>query len=164
MIKYLQILVYLNLSVCIAQNSGYQSGSASANLVMPLSIETGSGMLDFGDILVLPGGSTEIINPLSGKEFIVKGEAHRNVTVVFNDVELTNNLWLTNNNSKSGSLTFIPNVIQENSNVIRSGENVSLNPNGLIGELKFNVGGTIDIRANQPIGDYEGIFIISVSY
>lgn len=164
MYKYLKVLYFLSVVSLFAQSPGYQSGSASANLIMPLSVESGAGDLDFGDILVSGSGSRETISPMNGKEFIVKGELKRNISVVFNDVELTNHLWLSKNNGVSGSLTFLPQVTLSNSANIKSGDTVILEPNGLIGETVLHVGGAIDIKPNQPVGDYEGIFVISVSY
>jgi Domain of unknown function (DUF4402) len=155
------IIVQQNI---FAQQTGYQSGSASANLIVPLSIEAGKGNLDFGDIIVGSSSFKEKIKPRSGKEFIVKGQANRNISVVFNNVLLNNHLWVSNNNGQSGTLPFTPKVILQNSKKVKSGDNIILEPNGLIGEIKFNVGGSIDIQANQPLGDYEGLFVISVSY
>ncbi len=165
MLRYLQILFILLFSLnSYAQSIGYQTGTASANLILPLSIETGIGDLDFGEIIVNGTSSRERILPKNGKEFIVKGEASRNITVIFNDVELTNHLWLSNNSGENGKLVFVPDVVLENSQSVESGDNVILKPNGLIGEVKFHVGGIIDVDATQPLGDYEGVFVISVFY
>ena len=155
------LLSFINV---FAQSSSYQSAGAVANLLVPLSIETGIGNLNFGEILITGSNSEESIRPRDGKEFIVRGEANRSVTVNFNEIELTNLVWLSGHNGNKGSLTFEPNVISENSKRIRSGDSVNLLPNGLIGQLKFHVGGVIKIQPDQPIGEYEGIFIISVSY
>lgn len=166
MIKILlHIFLIVGLSQLNAQQIGYQSGTASANLIMPISIESGQGDLDFGDIL-LPGVPTkEEIDPLVGKEFIIKGQVGRNVSIIFNDVELTNYAWVSNHPSQdAGTLTFIPNVLAEKSIPVSSGDNIVLKQNGMIGEIKLQVGGSITLDAKQPEGDYEGLFIISVSY
>ncbi|MCB9220094.1 MAG: DUF4402 domain-containing protein [Ignavibacteriales bacterium] len=148
-----------------AQSTGYVAGGASANLITPLSIEAGSGDLDFGDILVSGKASKETIQPKSGKEFIVKGQPNRNISIAFNNVELNNYLWVSNNSGKSGTLKFTPNVVLKNkTKALKSGDNLILQPNGLIGEIKLNVGGSISISPNQPVGDYEGTFTVSVSY
>jgi len=154
-------LIFTNL---ISQNAGYQSGSASVNLIMPLSIEAAGGELDFGDIIVTNSPTLEKIHPQSGKEFVVKGQQNRNVSVVFNDVELNNHVWLSNHSGQAGNLTFVPEILSESSTYIKSGDNLILAPKGLIGEIKFQVGGSINLKANQPAGDYEGQFIISVTY
>lgn len=164
MLKYLQILLLFISSSIFGQNSGYQSGSASANLILPLSIETGAGDLDFGDILITGATQKKSISPRNGQQFIVRGQSNRNISVVFSQVELNNFLWVSNNSAESATLNFSPEVQLQNSNDIKSGENLILAPNGLIGEVIFNVGGSIEIEANQPEGDYEGIFVISVSY
>ena len=166
MLKEIKILFVILLlsSLIYGQETGYHSGSASVNLVMPLSIESGTGDLDFGDFLVTSSTSKETINPKNGKEFIVKGEAKRNISVVFNDVELTNLAWLSGKGGTPGALTFIPNVTLESNKKVKSGDNVLLNKVGLGGEVKILVGGSITIKKNQPVGDYEGLFIISVTY
>lgn len=162
--NYILFILILLSSLIYGQENGYQAGSASVNLMMPLSIESGAGDLDFGDFLVTSSTSKETIQPKNGKEFIVKGEAKRNISVIFNDVELTNLVWLSGNNGSPGSLTFIPNVILENNKKVKSGDNVVLNQVGLIGEIRIMVGGSITIRKNQPVGEYEGLFVISVTY
>ncbi len=166
MLKEIKILfILLLLSTLIyAQDTGYLSGSAAVNLVMPLSIESGAGDLDFGEILVTSSTSKETIKPRNGKEFIVKGEAKRNVSVVFNNVELTNLAWLSGRNGTPGYLTFIPDVILGNNKKVKSGDNVLLNQVGLSGETRIFVGGSITVKKNQPVGDYEGLFVISVAY
>lgn len=162
--KQLFVFLFCISQLLIAQQPGYQSGTATVNLIMPLSIEAGNGDLDFGAIIYTGSPSTEVITPQNGKTFIVKGHIGRNISVVFNDVELTNYQWASNNSSELGTLRFIPEVMVENSSIISSGENLILQPQGLIGELKLNVGGSINLDANQPFGDYKGLFVISVSY
>lgn len=166
MLKEINIVFVLLLisSLVYGQETGYLSGSASVNLMMPLSIESGAGDLDFGDFLVTSSTSKETIKPKNGKEFIVKGEAKRNISVVFNDVELTNLAWLSGKNGIPGTLTFKPNVILDNNKKVLSGDNVVLDQVGLIGEVKIMVGGSIKIGKNQPVGEYEGLFVISVTY
>lgn len=164
MFKKLQIFLILLPSLLFSQSTGYQSGSASANLIMPLSIESGSGNLDFGDILISGNSKKETIRPKNGKEFIVRGQSNRNISVVFSKVELNNHVWVSNNSGESSTLIFTPDVQLENSSKIKSGDDLILQPNGLIGEVKFNVGGSIKVGGNQPEGDYEGLFVISVSY
>ncbi len=148
----------------IAQQTGYTSGSASVNLILPLSITAGNGDLDFGEIFVTSTGSLETIEPFSGKEFIVRGNPGRTISVMFDKVELNNYQWVSTSGGEISTLTFIPNVIEENSTTIQSGDNLTLRQNGLIGEVKLYVGGSIYIQPSQPIGDYEGLFVLSVSY
>ncbi len=160
----LQIFILIIPYVLFGQTTAYQSGTASANLIMPLSIEAGNGDLDFGDILVTNSTRQETIRPENGKEFVVRGQANRNVTVVFSKIKLDNFKWVSNHSGESSTLTFTPEVLQKNSQKVKSGDNLILKPEGLIGEIKFNVGGSIKVKSNQPEGDYDGLFIISVSY
>lgn len=162
--KSILFLICVGYLSILGQTTGYESGSATANLLMPLSIEEGNGNLDFGDIIISDSPRKEVLTPLNGKEFIVKGEANRSVTVNFDNVELNNFEWISLTGGQSGSLEFVPDVRVNNSQMVNSGEEIILNKNGLIGELKLNVGGSIDIKSSQPTGEYKGLFIISVSY
>ena len=162
--KTISLIIFLHYISLVGQTPGYQSGTATANLLMPLSIEAGSGDLDFGDIIISDSPRREVLNPVNGKEFIVKGEANRSVTIIFDRVEMNNYDWISHSGGQSGNLKFVPDVRVNNTQMVRSGEELILNQNGLIGELKLNVGGSIDIKSKQPTGEYKGIFIISVSY
>lgn len=162
--KTISVIIFLHYASLPGQTLGYQSGSATANLLMPLSIEAGNGDLDFGEIIISDSPRREVLNPTNGKEFIVKGEANRSVTVIFDNVELNNYEWISLTGGESGNLEFIPDVRVNNSQFINSGEEVILDKIGLIGELKLNVGGSIDIQSKQPSGEYKGLFIISVTY
>lgn len=162
--KTISVLMFLHYALVLGQTLGYQSGSAAVTLLMPLSIEAGNGDLDFGDIIISDSPHHEILNPTNGKEFIVKGEANRSVTVIFDNAELNNYEWSSLTGSESGNLEFIPDVRVNNSQSVNSGEAIILDKNGLVGELKLNVGGSIEIKSKQPSGEYKGIFIISVTY
>lgn len=153
-----------NLNELNAQNNGYSTSSASANLVLPLSIEAGNGDLDFGEIILTGSSFQKTIIPKNGKEFIITGQPRRAVTVIFDNVELNNLAWLSKNHGKAGNLIFYPNLLLDNSVQVNSGGNLTLRLNGLAGEIKLNVGGSIKINSEQPIGNYEGLFIISVTY
>jgi len=158
----LSFLIYFQFTSYAQQ--GYISGSSSVNLIMPLSIKAGNGDLDFGEIFVTGAQSIEKINPKNGKEFIVIGNPGRHVSVVFGNVELNNYQWASIFGGELSILNFSPQVITQNLSIVTSGENLVLLQNGLIGEVKLFVGGSITIQPNQPIGDYEGLFVLSVSY
>jgi hypothetical protein len=158
------ILILLSFSNYFAQRNGYVSGDANVNLIVPLSVKAGSGDLDFGEIIVTGSAFTEKIEPFSGKQFIVIGHPGRNITIRFNSVELTNYQWASLNGRKYGMLTFMPKVITKNSQSVTDGSTFTLIKNGLVGELQLYVGGEIAINPKQQIGNYEGLFILSVAY
>ena len=162
--KIFIIIITIFASNIFAQQPGYISGEASVNLVVPLSVKSGAGDLDFGDILVTNSSFTETISPKKGKEFLVVGQPGRNVTIRFNSVELTNYQWASLNNGEMGQLKFIPNVVLQNSKKVIDGSAFPLNKKGLIGELILQVGGAITVNPKQPIGNYEGLFVLSVTY
>ena len=147
-----------------AQQTGYVSGEASVNLIVPLSVQAGEGDLDFGEIIVTGSAFTEKIEPFSGKKFTVVGHPGRNVTIRFNSVELTNYQLASHNDGKFGTLTFIPEVITENSQTVTDGTTFPLLKSGLVGKLQLYVGGSIPIDPKQQIGNYEGLFVLSVAY
>jgi len=147
-----------------SQGNSSSSARATANLIVPLSIKAGKGDLDFGEIILTGLPIAETILPPNGKEFIVSGQKGRLVTVMFDKVKLNNSRWLNNTKSVYGELYFIPKMLTSDGVAISSGKSILLKPNNLIGEVKLFVGGTINIEATQTIGDYEGLFTISVAY
>lgn len=158
------ILLSLPSYNLFSQVNSSASGQATANLIVPLSIESGVGDLDFGEIILTGLPITETISPPNGKEFIVTGQKGRMVTIMFTDVKLNNSQWLNNKKLVYGELEFKPNMITEEGAIVASGKSILLKPNNLIGEIKLYVGGSINIEATQSVGDYEGLFAISVAY
>ena len=158
------ILSLVNFVVVYSQQTGYISGNASANLIQPLSIEAKSGDLDFGNIIVTESNYSAKIEPKLGKLFVVTGHPGKNITVRFNSVELTNYEWASKYNGKLDRLTFIPKVELKSTQQISDGTNIPLIKNGQKGELQIFVGGEINIKPKQEVGDYTGLFILSVTY
>ncbi len=140
------------------------SGGITANLIYPISLKSGAGNLDFGEIILTGLPIIEKIKPKAGKEFIIQGQKGRSVTVYYKNVSLFNYEWASKFGGKFGRLKFFPKVVNYNNKMIRNGESIFLKANGSIGEAKIYVGGKIKIRANQPIGVYRGSFVISVAY
>ncbi len=140
------------------------SARGFANLIVPLSITPLSGDLDFGEIILTGTPSTETISPHEGKLFEIVGHPNRFVTITFDDVQLDNSQWILIYGGNMGTIIFVPDVELENGKKIQSGDSARLMREGLLGKLRLWVGGTIDIAANQPPGDYRGLFVISVSY
>ena len=163
--KLILFIVIIFLSEFIySQNTSTISGEATANLIYPISLKAGMGDLDFGEIILTGLPIVKSIKPKAGKEFIIQGQKGRSVTVYYNKVSLDNYEWASKYNGKFGRLIFYPNVILENNRQIKSGDNINLKTTGSLGEARIYVGGKIKINATQPIGNYKGLFIISVAY
>lgn len=68
---YIVIIVFIS-KFSFAQSNGYTTANASVNLIMPLSIEAGSGDLDFGEIILTGSELSEKLNPKNGQEFLTE--------------------------------------------------------------------------------------------
>ena len=141
-----------------------QNATASAYLVVPLSIAATIGDLDFGNILLAGSATKTTIEPLDGKLFVVSGHPNRKVTFTFENVLLDNASWVVAHSGLVGNLTFVPKVILENGRRVKSGKSKKLVLDGSVGKLNVWVGGSIKISANQEVGEYIGRFTLSVNY
>lgn len=157
--------------------SGQPFGN-NISIPISLSISNGpiikevSGNLDFGDVYSLTSIQTLTRDPEFGVLFEVNGKARSRVSVNYSStVPLDNSNWVSVNSGATGSIVFTPNVMHTSRNPtytnprnLRNGRRIRLrNVNG-IGKLFIWVGGDMEIKANQEIGDYEGIFNITVAY
>ncbi len=158
------IIIIFSSGINYSQTTSFVSADASANLIYPISLKAGTGDLDFGEIILTGLPINEVRKPKDGKEFIIQGQKGRSVIVYFSNVVLNNYESASELNSKFGRLRFLPNVITDNNRKLQSGDSIILKANGAIGERKIYVGGKIKIRAKQPIGNYRGLFVISVAY
>jgi hypothetical protein len=141
-----------------------ESATASANLIVPISISATVGSLDFGEIILTGSPFISSIHPTNGKYFVINGHPGRGVTIIFNSIQLSNVNWVSTFGGSTGSLDFTPDVRLENGTQVLNGNSYILNLVSGTGELVLNVGGAIDIEADQPHGFYEGLFTITVSY
>lgn len=163
-LAYLFFFLTIN-SISFAQRvSQTESALASAYFLLPLSITATAGELDFGEIILTGSNFTTSINPFSGKIFIVNGQPGRDIMIGFSSSILNNNNWVSSYGGQLGSLEFNPDVRLSNNNIVLSGDTQTLIFSSGIGELVLNVGGSIDIQSNQPTGNYEGQFTITVAY
>jgi len=163
LILFITILIFAT-EFTYSQKISSISSEATANLIFPISLKAGTGDLDFGEIILTGLPIIETIKPKFGKEFIIQGQKGRNVTVYYNKVRLDNYEWASKFNGKFGKLKFYPDVILSNNRQLKNGDNIRLKTVGAIGEARIFVGGKIKINATQPIGNYRGLFIVSVAY
>ena len=141
-----------------------QNASATAILVVPLSITSTLGDLDFGEIILSNVSSVERLSPSNGKLFIVSGHPNKNVTFTFNSVPMDNAAWVATSGGSVDNLEFVPDIELDNGTKIRNGDSHTLQLNNGVGELDVWVGGSIKISANQSPGDYTGRFTLNVTY
>ena len=140
------------------------TASGSVNIILPISITSLGGNLDFGEILLTGSATSYQMLPAQGQFFQIMGHPGRSVSIIFNQVNLSNVVWVSLNGGTVGNLIFTPDVIDNQNHSIISGNFYPLLANGSTGILDIRVGGTINVSANQPHGDYVGTFTISVSY
>ncbi len=158
------LLICFPFQKILSQENTSTSGEASVNLIVPLSIKSSIGDLDFGEIILTGLPIVETILPRNGKKFVITGQLGRIVTIIFNDVVLDNSQSSLNLNGTFGELFFQPTIITSDRVAISNGRSIFLKPDGLIGKIELLVGGSINIDEDQPIGDYEGLFTLSVAY
>lgn len=166
------VLVALTLSTTLfAQNSANASANVTAQLKKGLSITNFTGDLDFGEIILTGSAQTPAITPGSGVRFDVSGHPNKDVVISFANVTLNNNAWATTFSGTTGTLVFTPVVHHTGSsttytpgNVVTSGNPYTLVNSSGTGLLYLWLGGSLAIQENQPQGDYEGTFTISVAY
>ena len=165
------ILVLVLGTSLYAQSSASATANVTAQLKRGLAITNLDGDLDFGEIILDGSAQTPTIAPGSGVRFEVTGHPNRDVTVTFSGVTLDNFAWVTTNGGTNGTLDYTPDVEETGSsstysspNPVTSGDVVQLvNVTGT-GYLYLWLGGSLDIAANQPYGDYTGIFTMNVAY
>lgn len=145
-----------------AQNS--ISGTASVYAAVPLSIQAVNPNLDFGEIILTGSSFTASVAPQNGADFRITGHPERGVTITYSSITLDNSQWVNLYGGTVGQITFTPYIIRDDNTIILSGNSYILSNDLLGGTLRMFIGGSIDIAAIQPHGDYTGIFAITVSY
>lgn len=156
--------MFLSAGTYYCQSIQSTTASATANLILPISISSWEGGLDFGDIILTGNSFESRIDPSNGELFIVTGHPNRNFTINFSPSALDNNVWVSNYGGMSGSLQFDPIVVDANYTPVNNGDTFTLIDWVSSGIYYLRVGGIINIDAQQPHGDYKGIFTITVSY
>jgi len=162
-------LLFVSILVCVFSSGAIgQSASTNAsgrvNIIAPISITSTSGNLDFGDVILIGSAANYQIAPAEGKFFHILGHPGRSVSIIFNQINLSNAIWVGLNGGNVGTLVFTPVVVNSQNEPIISGNFYPLIINGSIGILDIRVGGSINVSANQPHGDYIGTITVSVSY
>jgi len=146
-------------------------GVARVNMIKPLSITSINSSINFGEIILTGSAFVYDLHPSQGAIFRIEGHPARNVVISYSSTSLSNAQWVSQYGGTVGSLNYSPNVVHTgSSSVYQSPQPVTnggsyqlqeVNRNGI---LYIWVGGTLNIQANQPIGDYTGTFNITVTY
>ena len=157
LVFFIIVLIAFDIQAQVSSN-----GTASVDVIRPLSIQAVNPNLDFGDIILTGTQFSVSIEPLNGAEFQITGNPSWNVTITFSPVSLDNTQWVSLYGGTTGQIEFTPNVIKEDGSNIISGNSYQLP--GSLGILNIYLGGSIEIAANQPNGDYSGTFVVNVSY
>ena len=161
-------LLFITLFVAFITSVNCQtastSASGSANVIQPLSITSTGGSLDFGEIILTGSTASYQITPALGQQFRIIGNPGRSVSITFNQISLSNSVWVGLNGGTVGTLIFGPRVVNTLNNVIVSGNFYPLETSGTVAILDILTGGSITVSSTQPPGNYTGIFTISVSY
>lgn len=156
-----------------AQNSANTNSPVEISLIRGITINTyGENTLDFGEIVVTGSLQTESISNENGQIFHGTGHPWREVHVNYSEeVILNNEVWASQNGGTPSTLTFITNIasgtmvpVYEN-NPVPSGSVGMFIPNEQgVGEGFLWIGGSIDIPANHPAGEYVGTLNVSIAY
>lgn len=160
---FVVILCYAISFEAIGQTAS-NTASGSVNVILPISISSIGGSLNFGEILLTGSSTVYQILPAQGQYFHITGHPGRSISIIFNQVSLSNAIWVSLNGGTIGNLLFTAVVVNNQNQPIISGNFYPLVTNGSTGILDIRVGGSISVSANQPHGDYVGTFTISVSY
>lgn len=164
------LMFFLMYNLCSGQQYNI-SATGQVNMIKPLSITSINSTINFGEIILSGSNFIKSLSPSEGAIFKIEGHPNRNVIISFNPVTLSNSEWVAQNGGTLGTLNFEANVVHTGANSsyqspvsVQNGNSYQLVNSSGIGILYLWVGGSINIQANQPVGDYQGIFSIMVSY
>lgn len=172
-ISVIILLTFLFSANCYSQ-TWTAIATSSANVIRAVSITlTGSGNLDFGEVVVTPSSQQLNISNQNGQKFLVNGQEGRNVSITYpNSITISNANWVAINGGTNSTINFNANtLVSTGVNVdyvnpvnVPSGSSINLAPLNSVGTLYLWLGGSLNIDANKPGGVYTGTFSISVSY
>lgn len=181
-LKYIFILLVLTISLpdTIYSQASTTLGIQARVLRIMTVNTTGANQLNYGNVSVTASNQNLPITNQNGQKFVATGSPNY---IVYADwpqtVTLNNYAWVLANGGTNGTITFTPNdEIQhtgDNSNwvstydVYRNTYNWGHlyfrdNDNNGVGQIYFWLGGSLNVPANQPSGNYVGTLTFTVSY
>ncbi|MBS1785593.1 MAG: DUF4402 domain-containing protein [Acidobacteria bacterium] len=163
------------------------TGATSANFIFTISIHIQNGIaitkssdLDFGEIVTSPSSGQVSLAPSPGRTFSggVTGGPRGPTLASFNVMGKTGGssasrryqiTFLGSGTPGQGSVTLTSGSNSMNASLqAYIGNAIPANGRGVLnsstGTQSFEVGGTLTVGANQPDGDYSGIFTVVVTY
>lgn len=165
------VLLIILFEYSLSQNIYSSTATATVNMIKPLSISAINSTINFGEIILSGSSFVKNLDPSQGAVFKIEGHPNRNVIISYSYTTLSNAQWVSQYGGTVGTLSFLPDVVHTGSSssyqlpkTITNGGSYQLINSGGIGVLYVWVGGSINIAANQPVGDYSGTFNIMVSY
>jgi hypothetical protein len=146
-------------------NAGTVTGTATAEVIQPLGIAQAAGM-DFGDVAADPTVSTSVDLDINGNATSSDGASTSGVAAAgaFTVTGLTDATYVITL-PLDGDVTLTSGA---NSMAV-TGFTSSLGATGSTGTLTggsddITVGATLNLGANQPVGTYNGTYVITVEY
>lgn len=163
------LYILTNFTLLWGQTNSSLQNEIAIQLTKGLSIKAVNGNLDFGSVLSIGSEQTLSKNPQYGVKFEVTGISRTKVSIEYSsNVVLSNFDYFQQNGGSQGNLSFTADVVETSGystyvspKNIKSGRKIRLSSEG---KLYLWVGGEISISENQPIGDYEGTFTITIAY
>lgn len=158
------ILIEFILCTCLiwGQNSAHGSAYINATLIKGLSTQMIKPNLDFGETILENNNIGVNKDPETGINIKISGEPNRSVILNYLPTLLT---------CERGDINFIPDVRHTYADPFYSDPVVVNSGNGLLlkninneGVVFLWIGGGINIKKDQPAGEYSGSFLITVSY
>lgn len=158
-----------------AQSSANATANVTISLKKGLAISNiGGSEISFADVVVTSSAQAPSVAAGNGAHFLVSGHPNKAVTMTFSTVSLNNDAWVTSMGGGTiSTMTFTPSMEETGSEAVyasgspssvTSGNSVNLVNVSGVGELNLWVGGSMAISADQPQGDYEGSFSVTVTY
>ncbi len=162
-IKLLAAISILGFAgTAMAQNTNTATGTANANIITPISVNTDNATLNFGNI-VSPQVAGDVVRPGDGTEtysagedpgannygtrgdatFVVNGDGSSQFGVTMGSVTYVTGVW--------GSSTFTPQDISGTYNLVS-------------GTKSLISGGTMHVAAGQTPGSYSATWTITAAY
>jgi len=160
-----------SMPACAPAHAADQSGTANAAVVRPNTlIKTDD--LDFGTLVSSPTAGTATINPVTNARTTSGGVTPAGSTpqrAVFQGTGGILLITVTGDNSvtltRAGGGTMTASLVRaattSGGGITILGSSATLLPSGV---QTYYIGGTLNVGANQPAGDYSGTFTLTVNY
>ena len=168
-LKIFILFMLLSLSVLSAQNRYVASVPIHVSLVKGLSLNIMKNNLDFGEVILSRTGTLIKKSATEGIIFEISGNPNKNVAINYSTTNLTNSAWSEIFGGTKGNINFIPDVFvstekkQSELQKIENGNLVNIDKSN-DRKILVNIGGYLNVAANQPAGNYIGNIYLTVSY